>query len=50
MNSRRLVLCSGIALALVVAVAGAAMGSARQPALISKNLAGVGLSVTKPGP
>ena len=48
MNSRRLVICSGIALALVVAVAGAALGSARQPALVSTNLAGFGSSVTGP--
>jgi hypothetical protein len=42
------VICSGIALALVVAVGGAALGSARQPTLVSKNLAGIGSSVTGP--
>jgi hypothetical protein len=48
MNSRRLVICTGIALALTVAVAGAALASARQPALVSKNLAAFGSSVTGP--
>ena len=48
MNRCWLVICSGIALALAVAVAGAASASAPQPALVSKNLAGFGSSVTGP--
>jgi hypothetical protein len=48
-NSFRLVICSGIALAALasVAVAGAS-GSSSRPALVSKNLAPIGTSVTKP--
>jgi hypothetical protein len=49
MSSFRLLICSGMAIALVAsaAVAGAASGSAR-PALVSKNLAPIGTDVTKP--
>jgi hypothetical protein len=51
MDGFRLVICSGMALALVAgaAVAGAASGSTRAlPPLISKNLAPIGTDVTKP--
>jgi hypothetical protein len=49
MNRVRFVICSGIALAALAgaAVAGAASGSAG-PALVSKNLAPIGSSVTGP--
>jgi hypothetical protein len=55
MNSWRLVICSGMALALAaiagVTVPGVASGSARQPgvpAVVSKNLAAFGSSITGP--